>query len=143
MKSALKKQNPKAPGKTACEAPPFRGAGISRNESSDVHGEGERRIAVQWEAESFIPIPIKIQFSNQFLRMVRPGSCETRRPDAGGEGIGCPARVSKGILPAPSRRHTSKCVSEDGILAVRPRGRVPTGFGIRHAAAGARTPSRL
>jgi len=83
------------------------------------------------------------QGENEFPRMVRPGSLETQRPQAGGEGIGCPSRMSRDILPAPLRRHTSTCASEDGIPTVRPRGRVPNGFGIRHAGAGARTPSRL
>jgi hypothetical protein len=83
------------------------------------------------------------QGEKEFLRMVRPGSYETQRPQAGGEGIGCPARMFRDILPAPPRRHTSTCASEGGIPAVRPRGRVPSEFGIRHAGAGARTPSRL
>jgi hypothetical protein len=78
----------------------------------------------------------------QFLRTVRPGSQQTQRPQAGGVGIGCPARMIRSILPAPPQRHTSTCASEDGSLAVRPRGPVPSGFGIGHAGAGARTPSR-
>jgi len=83
------------------------------------------------------------QGEKEFPRTVRPGSYETQRPQAGGEGIGCPARMFRDILPAPPRRHKSTCASEDGIPTVRPRGRVPSGFGTRHAGAGALTPSRL
>ena len=72
---------------------------------------------------------IKVDFQKEensgetiFLRMVRSGSRETHRPQAGGEGIGCPARMSGGILPAPPQRHTSRCASEGGIPAAQPRG---------------------
>ena len=61
----------------------------------------------------------------QISRMVRSGSCETPRPQAGGKGIGCPARMFRSILPAPPRRHVSSRASEDGILAAQPRGGFP------------------
>ena len=56
----------------------------------------------------------------QLPRLVRPGCIESQRPDAGGESIGCQARMTGGILPAPPRRHTSRCASEGGILSARP-----------------------
>ena len=78
----------------------------------------------------------------QFPRLVRPGAYETSRPKAGGYGIGCPTRMTGGILPAPPRRRTSPCASEGGNLAARPRGRAAARRSC-HVLAGALTSSRL
>jgi hypothetical protein len=138
MKPVLKNKTPKAPAGFADHASPA-GAGHC---GADREGSGETELVSVFctRSGSASAAPVR---QPQFLRMVRPGSSKTPRPQAGGEGFGCPARMSRGILPAPPRRHTSTCASEGGILAVRPRGRIPSDFGIRHAGAGARTPSRL
>jgi len=77
-----------------------------------------------------------------FPRLVRPGAYETSRPKAGGYGIGCPTRMTGGILPAPPRRRTSPCASEGGNPSARPRGRAAARRSC-HVLAGALTSSRL
>src|SRR5262245_21681437 len=77
-----------------------------------------------------------------FPRLVRSEAYETSRPNAGGFGIGCPTRMTGGILPAPPRRRTSPCASEGGNLAARPRGRAAVRRSC-HVFAGALTSSRL
>ena len=66
------------------------------------------------------------------------------RPNVGGCGIGCAARTTGVVKPAPLWRHTSSCASEGGSLPAQSRGRVAAAMARPcHVKAGAPTCSRL